>query len=83
MFDDVLIKRKPAVKLVGYIFDEEMTWGAMIDGMVKKARKWLGTLTDSYMHGIDVCLVYTANYGIWIDAMDFFFMGGAMPLGIG
>ena len=45
MFDGVLIKRKPAVKLVGYVFDEEMTWGAMIDGMAKKARKRLGMLS--------------------------------------
>jgi len=45
MFDGVPVKRKPAVKLVGYLFDEKMTWSGMIDGIAKKARRRLGMLT--------------------------------------
>ena len=44
MFEGVPIKRKPAVKLVGYTFDEEMTWASMIDGIAMKARRRLGML---------------------------------------
>jgi hypothetical protein len=44
MFDGVPIKRKPAVKLVGFTFDEEMSWASMIDGIAMKARRRLGML---------------------------------------
>ena len=44
IFDGVPIKRKPAVKLVGYTFDEEMTWAAVIGGIAKKARVRIGML---------------------------------------
>ena len=39
------MKRKPAVKLVGYLFDERMTWSGMISAMAKKARMRLGMLS--------------------------------------
>ena len=44
VFDGVPIKRKPAVKLVGYTFDEEMTWASMIGAIATKARVRLGML---------------------------------------
>ena len=44
MFEGIPIKRKPAVKLVGYTFDEEMTWASMINGIAMKARRRLGML---------------------------------------
>jgi hypothetical protein len=45
VFDGALVKRKPAVKLVGYLFDERMTWSGMISAMAKKARMRLGMLS--------------------------------------
>ena len=39
------MKRKPAVKLVGFLFDERLTWSGMIDAMAKKARMRMGMLT--------------------------------------
>ena len=45
VFDGALVKRKPAVKLVGYLFDEKMTWSGMISAMAKKARMRLGMLS--------------------------------------
>jgi hypothetical protein len=45
MFDGHPIERRDAVKLVGYTFDEKMTWSTMIDTMAKKARQRLGMLS--------------------------------------
>ena len=45
MFDGVPVKRKKAVKLVGYTFDEELTWSEMIATKAKKARMRLGMLS--------------------------------------
>ena len=45
MFGGVPVKRKPAVKLVGFMFDERMSWAGMIAGIAKKARQRLGMLT--------------------------------------
>ena len=45
MFEGVEIEYKPQLKLVGYIFDEKLTWAAMIDSLAKKARSRLGMLT--------------------------------------
>ena len=45
VFDGVAIERKPEVKLVGYMFDEHMTWSTMIDKLYKKARSRMGMLT--------------------------------------
>ena len=46
MFEGTPIKRKPAVKLVGYTFDEEMAWASMINGIAMKARMRLGMLNQ-------------------------------------
>ena len=45
MFGGAPIKRKPAVKLVGYLFDEKMTWSGMIEANAKKARQRIGMLS--------------------------------------
>ena len=45
VFGGVPVKRKPAVKLVGFMFDEKMSWAGMIAGIAKKARQRLGMLT--------------------------------------
>ena len=45
MFGGALVKRKPAVKLVGYMFDEKMTWSGMIEANAKKARQRIGMLS--------------------------------------
>ena len=39
------IEQKGQLKLVGYIFDEKLTWAPMIDKLAKKARSRLGMLT--------------------------------------
>ena len=39
------MKRKPAVKLVGYLFDEKLSWSGMIAGIAQKARMRLGMLS--------------------------------------
>lgn len=44
MFDGVPIQQKEAVKLVGYTFDEELSWAQMISDKAKKARQRLGML---------------------------------------
>ena len=45
MFGGIPVKRKSAVKLVGFLFDEKMTWAGMIAGIAKKARQRIGMLT--------------------------------------
>ena len=45
MFGGVPVKRKPAVKLVGYLFDEGLSWSGMIAGIAQKARMRLGMLS--------------------------------------
>jgi hypothetical protein len=45
MFGGVPVKRKPAVKLVGYLFDEKLSWSGMIAGIAQKARMRLGMLS--------------------------------------
>ena len=45
MFGGAPIKRKPAVELVGYLFDEKMTWSGMIEANAKKARQRIGMLS--------------------------------------
>ena len=44
MFGDNPVKRKPEVKLVGFLFDERMTWSGMVAANAKKARCRLGML---------------------------------------
>jgi hypothetical protein len=44
VFDGALVKRKREVKLVGYTFDEEMSWSGMIGAIAKKARMRMGML---------------------------------------
>ena len=44
VFDGALVKRKPAVKLVGYLFDEHLSWAGMIKDVAMKARRRLGML---------------------------------------
>ena len=44
VFEGVPIKRKSAVKLVGYLFDEKLGWSGMISALAKKARMRLGML---------------------------------------
>ena len=44
VFGGALVKRKKAVKLVGYTFDETMSWSTMIGAMAKKARVRVGML---------------------------------------
>ena len=44
MFDGTPVKRKKSVKLVGYVFEEQMTWGEMIAAIAKKARCRVGML---------------------------------------
>jgi hypothetical protein len=43
-FDGALVKRKPACKLVGYLFDEKMSWSGMVSNIATKARARLGML---------------------------------------
>ena len=43
-FGGELVKRKPACKLVGYLFDEKLSWAGMIADITKKARMRLGML---------------------------------------
>ena len=52
MFDRFPIKRKPAVKLVGYLFDQKLTRSSMIVTNTKKARIWLGALSQ-FRHLLD------------------------------
>lgn len=42
--DGKSIKMVPQLKLVGYTYDSSITWGPMIDALVKKARIRLGAL---------------------------------------
>ena len=44
VFDGALVKRKKEVKLVGYTFDETMSWSGMIGAIAKKARMRMGML---------------------------------------
>jgi hypothetical protein len=44
VFDGALVERKPAVKLVGYLFDEHLSWAGMIKDVAMKARRRLGML---------------------------------------
>lgn len=44
IFDGVAIQQKETVKLVGYTFDEELSWAQMISDKAKKARQRLGML---------------------------------------
>ena len=37
MFDGTPVKRKQSVKLVEYVFEEQMAWGEMIVAIAKKA----------------------------------------------
>ena len=41
----MLVKRKPACKLVGYLFDERLSWAGTIADIVSKARRRFGMLT--------------------------------------
>ena len=45
VFEGVEIARESQLKLVGYLIDEKLTWGPMIDKLAKKARQRLGILT--------------------------------------
>lgn len=62
MFDGVPVKRKKAVKLVGYTFDEELTWSEMIATKAKKARMRLGMLSKlrRFLDDANMKLMYTS-----------------------
>ena len=80
IFDGVLIERKSEVKLVGYTFDEHMTWSTMIDKLYRKARSRMGMLTRlrSSLDNNNMQTVYTSfirpilEYGsvAWMGAAD-------------
>jgi len=44
MFDGTPVKTRKSVKLVGYVFEEQMAWGEMIAAIAKKARCRVGML---------------------------------------
>ena len=44
VFDGALVKRKKEVKLLGYTFDETMSWSGMIGAIAKKARMRMSML---------------------------------------
>ena len=45
VFDGALLKRKSAVKRVGCLFDEHLSWAGVIQDIAKKTRRRLGMLT--------------------------------------
>ena len=44
VFDGALVKRKKEMKLVGYTFDETMSWSGMIEAIAMEARVRIGML---------------------------------------
>ena len=68
MFGGIPVKRKPEVKLVGFLFDDRMTWFGMVAANAKKARWRLGMQAPfgRLQHGDNVLHLHPAYYRIWL-----------------
>ena len=77
MSEGVEIERKEQLKLVGYIFDEKMSWKHMIEQLAKKAKSRLGMLTRlrSLLDDRSMMLMYTSFIRPMLEYGSVCFMG--------
>jgi hypothetical protein len=77
--EDCQVEFKPEVKITGFVFDDKLSWGSMIDVLAAKARKRLGAVNrlKRYLDSDNLKTMYTMFVRSIMEYGGILFMGAS------